>query len=561
MHIMGFIFGIILTCLLANGVRSQNLILNGERSFTTSCGNSSLLINAWRYGGVCQELLEVWYEDSVRPSFSFTNQRRPLEYQDLATRYFWGKICKWGHTVGECYDSLLPQCEAGIGTELLNNPSFIPLKRSRCFTEGRPRWSSLQAFYRRTCQGTTVKPDIQQSLDDVSFDNTTMCLNSTHQIELFRCMDILNDEIQFHSERQYQASDVFRKSINRFATAAVNCMFSSINRSPCNQATKNVMYLVAKLQLPSFIDETELELDETTTADFSSIIRCTVGVYGDPHLKLCEFDGLVTCSAQGQQTYIKNDWFTVTGNNVRVGVRSNNPPITSMRSVEITFHSLDSGETVATYSGSNANLPTVFDNTNMTSLGEGNDKVTLSLNNYRQVMFVQESTGMVLNLRQWSGNYFFTLRVAQNVIKKSHGLLVTGCPESETISRSSLFRRPMLTRRKRATEDECENACNATVTDPYFRQTCKFDCYAMDDIDAGTNMTASAEEDIRIVLEMDEEIIAKAITPKPTTPAKTTPAPKTTTAKDSAPHSHVSYSVLLTAILGFVALKVFGVTK
>lgn len=54
--------------------------------------------------------------------------------------------------------------------------------------------------------------------------------------------------------------------VRRFAAAAVNCMFSAINRSPCNQATKNVMYHVARLQLPSFIDETELDLDETTTA-------------------------------------------------------------------------------------------------------------------------------------------------------------------------------------------------------------------------------------------------------------------------------------------------------
>ena len=49
--------------------------------------------------------------------------------------------------------------------------------------------------------------------------------------------------------------------------------------------------------------------------DYGSRSRCTIGVYGDPHLLLCGNQNLITCSAPGRQIYMKNTHFEVIGYN------------------------------------------------------------------------------------------------------------------------------------------------------------------------------------------------------------------------------------------------------
>ncbi|CAH1801621.1 unnamed protein product [Owenia fusiformis] len=222
---------------------------------------------------------------------------------------------------------------------------------------------------------------------------------------------------------------------------------------------------------------------ENTAYTPRSIERRTLWCFGDPHCKFYDPDesqdsDWITCSAPGNQVWLRNALFTLNMTTSEVSGSTGDPKPTIMTGFHIAFRS-SLGAYMGSYSASGGVLPTAFDGSGsdlLTAAGEdGSDEVinvvdaqsrTLPDVNYVLIQGVQH--GFLASFVKRNDSYpVVVLRISKSLLDVSSGMFITGCPEDQIIGNSEKRRR----RRKRQTS--CVDACSGEGD----RQSnCEFDC-------------------------------------------------------------------------------------
>ncbi|CAH1772310.1 unnamed protein product, partial [Owenia fusiformis] len=222
---------------------------------------------------------------------------------------------------------------------------------------------------------------------------------------------------------------------------------------------------------------------ENTAYTPRSVERRTLMCFGDPHCKFYDSDGSqgsdwVTCSAPGNNVWLKNALFTLNMTTTEVSGSTGNPRPTIITAFHISFRS-SLGAYMGSYSASAGTLPTAFDGSGsdlLTAQGEdGTDEVINVVDsqskrdpsvNYVKVKGVKH--GFLATFIKRSDSYpVVLLRISKSLLDVSSGMFVTGCPEDQIIGNSAKRRR----RRKR--QASCVDACSGQGD----RQSqCELDC-------------------------------------------------------------------------------------
>ncbi|XP_013400487.1 uncharacterized protein LOC106166459 [Lingula anatina] len=450
----------------------------------------------------CARNFDKWYHNLYPFDKPPSNQ---LEFQDF---FQWDKICSRWRAAALCVYAVkpVPECTEEWSLHLLRNRSYLIYP-----WQDKLGPSPHYAFYDRTCMGDAIKPEIRKFL--VSPELSPQCMSPREITAMQNCSRHTHEIYQ--SDRLHDISNDLRAHYDRLARAQFRCMRDIVTASRCNDVTREYFFHLVKLQLPSIINETTLDMQRDATVNFASETRCTIGVYGDPHLKMCNDSQLYTCSSQGRHFYFTNKYIQISGVNEYIGQRA-----TTVRSLNAYFRRMNDSEIVGSYTARNGQLPVNFDNTHLNYIGTGMDRVVLTGMHYSQVQILHETLGVVLMIQHWGPHYFFTIRAADKLCQESYGLLITGCPANQLIGRGGVIEERRQRSRKKRSETRCYQVCQ-DVEDPAFRETCEFDCVVSRN-PAISQMTKDAVKDVERVKRMDRAVIAKALYVSTTTTSTTT---------------------------------------
>ncbi|XP_013389968.1 uncharacterized protein LOC106158494 [Lingula anatina] len=441
----------------------------------------------------------------------YQQRDKTLSYIVFENRTFWDRICRQWLASARCVQALQPKCSVQWGSQFLRNRSHSPTA-FRVLTHGQ------YAFYDRTCDGDRVSPAVTKLC--FHKDVRRSCLTNTEAERFKNCTGLTMTEIYNTPGNFYQVYMENKERWDGLARAALRCMRDVIKSSSCAQHSQDFFWHLAKLQLPALFNVSVLNIEESVKdspeVNFADLKRCTVGVYGDPHLRLCEQRRLVTCSAPGRQVFLSNQFVEIQGSNELVN-QSHDSRATTLKWLRITMKSYDGKTMLATYTASGGKLPETFDDGSRTVLGQGKDKIMLMTGFVTRVVISQYAVGVVYMVRHWKGNYFFSVRMAENMVWESFGLLSTGCPKQEFIGldkwighwKNGLTRYGPSRVRRQIRVTKCTDACK-DIKDEDFQRACKFDCIVTDDPQIST-MTRVGVTDVREIVKSDPEAIKMAV--------------------------------------------------
>lgn len=281
--------------------------------------------------------------------------------------------------------------------------------------------------------------------------------------------------------------------LKRYTKEILRCIRHRIDyRTPCETKNRKAMiwYHLYAL-IPPGIAVTYADARARWNMQTREGPRSTVAAFGDPHVQVYRQKKAITCASPGWTTLLDNSYIHIRARNEYAAPEHQ---ATSMEEVEIVILD-EAGETVARYVASNGNLPPSFiGGKDIVDVEGGEVSVSLWKDDYVSIKHVP--IGIAILLGRYNTLYpVLTVRTFNALLDQSYGVLVEGCEDTIDIE-------VVAGRRKRATADQCTNACADVPSD--FTASCVYDCDVTGDI--GLAIAADPSAALNDMLSFDAEL-------------------------------------------------------
>ncbi|KAK2169302.1 hypothetical protein LSH36_11g05030 [Paralvinella palmiformis] len=335
---------------------------------------------------VSSELCNTSPEEALYTTGKGCLRDNELRFVDMFMLSSWEKLCTGTNTLQDCLRSQFQTCSKQYIQDVIVAAMTHIYEYMNTWI---PSVDSLIQMINRRCEGSSVRDSFVYAYQQAKqFD----CVNDETRSDVNNCVQVLLEEtadVRLSGNTSYMTSPNRQQSIIRFGMSTFQCVRNLV-RANCNHWAQDLLLDLVNETIPqqlrmTFVkDKIDIPL---TKMSILSTVRATVGAYGGVHLVVHDLIAPITCSVSGHMIYLSNQLFIINGYNHAADKDGQ----TYIDKLEIAFFRTGGGFTEP------------------------------------KIQINSTELGYVIMIRKSPEGYMFSIRISDDVLRTSSGILISGC--------------------------------------------------------------------------------------------------------------------------------------